>query len=61
METREEYTTTSPDQFAKLLWLPNELHEWFRSEAKRQDRSVNAEMIRALKAYKMAREISENA
>jgi hypothetical protein len=57
METREEYTTTSPNQFAKLLWLPTDLHEWFKAEAKRQDRSANAEMVRALRAYRAAREI----
>jgi hypothetical protein len=59
METREKYTA-SPDQFAKLLWLPTTLHDWFKDEAKRQDRSVNAETIRALKAYKTAKEISQN-
>jgi hypothetical protein len=51
METREEYITSS-DQFAKLLWLPIDLHEWFKAEAKRQDRSTNAEMVRALKEYR---------
>lgn len=55
METR---TVNAPGYTNKNFRLPSELHEWFKAEARRQDRSVNAEMVRALRAYRAAREIS---
>jgi len=56
METRKSYTVIAnvPTQSNKNLRLPTELHEWFKAEAKRQDRSTNAEMVRALRAYRAA-------
>lgn len=56
METRETYTTDAPDQKTKLLRLAADLHEWFEIEAKRQHRSINAEMLMALEYWRKMRE-----
>ena len=58
METREEYTITSPDQTNKLLALPSELYDWYKERAKIEDRSASAVMREALRAYRAARDIT---
>jgi plasmid stability protein len=58
METREVYTVDAPTQSKKLLRLADDLHQWFKVEAARQHRSVNAEMIMALEAYRNSRDIA---
>jgi hypothetical protein len=48
METREH-------RVSKHLRIDLNLHQWFENEAKRQNRSVNAEMQMALRFWKQTR------
>jgi hypothetical protein len=58
MKKRTQYkTNAAPDIKSKLLRLPGSLHQWFADEAKRHERSVNAEMVMALKFWRKIRGI----
>jgi len=52
MEKRAEYTITSPGHRQFHLRLPIELFEWLKRTAAQNRRSMTAEMIMALEAWK---------
>lgn len=60
METRPQYRTAAKDEATHrfLLRLPETMYEWFRSEAAKQNRSVNAEINLALEAWRKIREMT---
>jgi hypothetical protein len=55
-EAEAEYKTGKPKYQQVHIRLPVAVHQWYKTEAARQRRSVNAEMIMALEFWKNARE-----
>ena len=61
METKQTYQTAPPisDKAKFLLVIPSELLDYFRKEAAAKGCFISAEMVRALEAWRAAKDVSQ--
>ena len=58
MEKQEQYTVDAPEYTKFTLRLPTNLLTWFRQQAKAEHRKITGEMVLALEAWRLSKEIS---